>query len=254
MFEFGQFARWIWCLALAGAGIIFGVVNEAVSNMSLASLIAFSIAGFVILLLILSVVIPAIASRLKVKPKSRTITTASKDDAVIEDGFEFYDSRDCLSKKHPLMDVFNSSKIIWAFWFTGTRAHAEDVIKGGKLKRLILSHPTNSSLALLGNVTSKDCKGLQDEIYAFTKEAIQERVSVRWYAGLTSSTMMLGEPGDEDGWIQVEPVIPFLLPIKSPGFRIYRCRHRKLYDDLYQAYQTLWDEGIEPTSQDLEGH
>jgi len=187
-------------------------------------------------------------------PKPKPITGVSKSSEVLENRVEFYDSRDCLSKLHPLTDVIKSSKVIWAFWFTGTLAHSQDIVKERKIERLILPHPTNSSLSLLANATNKSELELQNEVYAFTKAAKKENIQVRWYAGLTSSTMMLGEPGEAEGWIQVESVIPFLLPIDSPGFRIYRHKLRKLYDDLHKAYQTLWDNSVEPTPQDLEGH
>lgn len=161
-------------------------------------------------------------------------------------GVEFYDSREALEKQRTLREQLESAKEVWGFWRTGTEVYVTQTIQSGRIKRLILPHPQGQGVELMADALGKKKEDFAAEIIKLTKEAIEARVSVRWFEGWVGNTLMIGNPHSENAWIHVETFFPFSVSKDWPAFRVERQKLQRLFSTLLGSYQQIWDESHPP--------
>lgn len=186
-----------------------------------------------------------------------TATITNK--AIIGQGFEFFPSRDILASHYTLNDRIKSVPTVWAIWHTGTLAWGQDAIKKGNLKHLILPNPIRGApLDKIAELIGKDePRPLIEDIVRVTKEVlakrkkedqeqsvpIEDRIEVRWYQGITTNSIMIGNPEPllDDSWIQVETLMPMPANERPSFAMIYgQTPFKSLFEDLVEAYKNIW--------------
>ncbi len=192
------------------------------------------------------------------------------DGAVVSQGFEFFSSRDNLRRHHPLAQRIKSSSTIWALWNTGAQAYIDNAIKESTIKHLILPHPRQdlamTSLALL---SGRGSQGIIDDIRNITKEAlakrkeqneqqsipIQDRIEVKWYSGIITNTIMVGNPKplSDESWVQVEPLLS-ISASERPSFALSygQTPFKNLFKCLVTAFEDTWSKSKPLSQEDLD--
>jgi len=168
---------------------------------------------------------------------NRTLQELSKRPDI-----EFYESRYELGKRRRLVDQVRSSDEVWGWWHTGGgEAALSDVMKCKQLKKIIVADPTKSSIDFLWRATGETKAKVESEIIEITKKAVNEKIAIKWFPGLTACTLLIGNPLSRNGWVQVETMVPHV-PIKNlPSFRIEQSKHPDLFEKLVSAYNEVWD-------------
>ena len=195
------------------------------------------------------------------------------DGAIVGRGFEFFPSRDILTKHYTLLSRVKSAPCVWALWHTGTSAWGLDAIKNGNIKRLILPHPLKAPLEQIADLVNKKPIDLAHDIIQLTEEVQnerlkqdkenriteQDRITVLWYKGVTTNSIMIGnpEPLTDNSWVQVENLLPLSLS-ERPSFSL-KGKHepfQSLFEGLVTGYEELWKKAVppEPISEQVLGN
>lgn len=182
-----------------------------------------------------------------------------KDGALIGSGFEFFPNRDVLSNYHTLTDRAKSLPTIWALWHTGSSAWGKDIIKNGNVRHLILPNPRGEApLDKLAKLVDKKEVHFIQEIVKITEEVLdrrkeqdqtqsvpfQDRIEVRWYSGITTNSIMIGnpEPISDNSWVQIDLLIPPPLDERPTYAMTYgQTPFKDLFDNIVKSYKRLWD-------------
>jgi len=264
--RWSEWHKWLWrtfelyeiIVWLGGTFVISAAVHTALEQVQEAPL-AWQIVLYIGIALLFLVVVRLIMPRIlrRTKAQADHLPPIETDEGFIklpELGFEFYSGRDALGKTRPLGKQLKSTDTIWALWNTGTVAYLEVTAEVGGLKRLFLPHPDKSSLQLFAESFNLTWESCASDIRNLTKVALDKKVDVRWFKGLTTDTIMIGNPYSDDGWIQVETVIACAPAFSCPSFRITKHNQPEPFDTLVKAYDKLWNDKkkcIEPPRREL---
>ncbi len=191
------------------------------------------------------------------------------DGAVIGLGFEFFPNRDVLARHHTLSERMASVNTVWALWPTGTHATGViDAIQNGNIKRLILPHLEKSPIKELAMLTDNKPEDIVNDIKRTTRKAlekraeqdkkqdilIQDRIEPRWYPGIVTNSIMIGnpEPLTDDSWLQVEN----LMPLKTEERTSYSLTFGKtpfqpLFKKVKSDFEQLWSKSLPIKETDL---
>lgn len=231
LFEFGQFAKWIWGLSFAGAWVIFGAIKWVGSNMPLASLIAFSIAGFVLLLLVLGAIIPRILSRSGSTPRTK--------DMVQVPFYQELQNEDVL-KRELKSEVKQKA---WVAWQTGYHfrqlLNDNDISDKDKVKieRIILIHPDCVNIPPAISHTANFAQDIRNT----TREAINKGIEVRWVMTLPTN-IVIRDPRNEEASIRIEAYMVNIPTHQWPNFIITKKYQQGLFSKIITAYTKLWED------------
>lgn len=156
-------------------------------------------------------------------------------------GFEFFDTRAALARRHPLPYVLRDADVIWALWNTGTRVATEAQGELGRIRRLLLPNPSSETVEALGKLDNMPVERITATIRALTTDVRRHGGNVKWYVRPPGNTVLIGNPNTGHGWAQVELWLPDVAPNDRPSFRVYeRGKYRGLYHALVRAYDELW--------------
>lgn len=199
--------------------------------------------------------------RKRIIPQADQSTSIETDEGFIklpELGFEFYISREALGTQRPLRQQLKSAQEVWALWITGEQHGYMETLKGkGNLERLILANPDpkRSSLEFYAKAFNmNNTKKITTDIRNTTKLAKEKGIDIKWFEGLTSYTMIIGNPlsSKGEGWAHVESIVAPVNPIGvdiRPSFRIAQRHHPEPFEILVKVYDDLWNNKSEHPSE-----
>ena len=168
------------------------------------------------------------------------------DRVILQEGFEFFPSRDMLSKHHALSEVVKSADAIWALWRTGTEAYVTSALRSGHIKRLIMPDIKSPCLEFIALAAEKKPEDFVDEVRKLTKEAIDAKVEIRWFSGLTANSLLIYDPYSDDSLIQVEVIYPYARAKSWSSFRITKREYPQLFGELMEAFDKIWAKSSPP--------
>lgn len=189
--------------------------------------------------------------------------------ALIGDGFEFFPSRDVLASHHLLSERVESVPTVWALWPTGTHATGViNAIQTGNIKRLILPHLTKSPIKELAALTGNKPEDIVNDIKRTARKALekrkeqnnrqnlppQDRIEPRWYLGMITNSIMLGnpEPLAADSWVQVENLIPLKTESRSSyALTFGTTPFKPLFVKVKDDFEQIWRDSIPIKDSDL---
>lgn len=221
------------------------------------------IAGAVLIATIFAVALylPKLSPKKKqeaTSPEESDWTAKIVDSAIIGSGFEFFPSRDVLSHHHSLTERISSVSTIWALWPAGTHATGViNAIQTGNIRRLILPYPSDSTIKSLASLVRGQPEDIFNDIKRTANKALtkrneqdikqdvpkEERVEVRWYYGMITNSITLGNPKplSKDSWIQVENLIPSATENRSSYSLDYEATpFKNLFTTVISDYEQLW--------------
>ncbi len=274
--------RWAWrgieildiFLSLGLLAMIWAALKDFTAGWEWYHHVAFFVGQFLVLLTLLVRFHPLLwgwieHKRGKIEPKVETPKWEIVNDALIGAGFEFFPSRDILSRHHSLSERILSVPTVWALWPTGTYATGViDAIQSGNIKRLMLPHPQNSPIKELAALTGNKPEDIVNDIKRTARKALEKRkeqnnrknlspqdiIEPRWYLGMITNSIMLGnpEPLVADSWVQVENLIPLKTESRSSyaltfGLTPFKPLFVKVKDDFEQ----IWRDSIPIKDSDL---
>jgi hypothetical protein len=167
-------------------------------------------------------------------------TTFDRRNSPPTDVVEFYETREELSRHRPLMATLRSSQEVWALWIAGTVGWANDVCDSRTIKRLLLPNPHSPAFVLLASAVKRSPDDIANSIRGVTREAQKAGVEVRWFPTLPVSTVMIGEPEGESGWVQVEALFHATGAGERFCVRFARKTHPKAFRHVKQSFEAVW--------------
>src|SRR4030095_3393845 len=125
----------------------------------------------------------------------------------------------------------------------GTSAWANDVVRTGRIKRLLLP---NSGLASVMNplaqAVCREAADIESDIRGITKQAIESDVAVRGFRCGPGNTLTIGNPEDsKDGWVQLETLIPLTGANERPSFRFTQADFPELFAEMVRVFAQFGD-------------
>lgn len=148
---------------------------------------------------------------------------------------ESYDNR---NKVLPLKEELEDVKVAYLLLIVGTQTRIGGI--PNCVRRIILLSPEedNETLTLHANMSKHARNVLSEEIRQLTKDAIRNRVEVRWFNGLIANSMVIADPYKKNGWIILEPWLPNLI---RPIFRINKSNNESMFNNLLDGYEKIWE-------------
>jgi hypothetical protein len=159
---------------------------------------------------------------------------------------EFYETRDELSRRRPLKETLKLAREVWALWIAGTVGWANDVYDTRTIRRLLLPNPYSPGFVLLARAVKRSPEDVANSVRGVTREAQKAGVEVRWFSTLPVSTVMIGDPEDESGWVQVEALFHSTGASERFSLRFTRKTHPRAFRHIKQSFEAVWIEAVTP--------
>ncbi len=175
------------------------------------------------------------------RPQQTKITTITNL-PIILDGFEFYPHRQSMAW---FKAEVQGAREVWCLWNAGGTARNNLVLAEVRsMKRLILASPEedNPAVSQFAHAMNEKCEFIIKTTKEVTAIAQQNKITVRWWKGLACNLMVFGNPQDDDAWVIVDIVLPFLSAEQRPQIRIWKSRFPMLYGKLLAVYSEMWND------------
>lgn len=159
----------------------------------------------------------------------------------------FYQDR---SELPSLDEQLKDTKELWLQFFGGSvinAAHLHDVFFKGRKVRLILPHPYHPAYQDMCKLFVQDLSAMQGDILNLTKLAKKHKnIEVRWYKGIISNGLIIGNPHSNENWARIEILMPFRETHSRPILRINETNAPKLVIKLKESFEETWKLSEEP--------
>jgi hypothetical protein len=154
------------------------------------------------------------------------------------------DSIAVLPRRQPrLIDELRNSRHIWAAWHTGMITGADgEVLKQGKIKRLVVSAPDAQALAEVEKITGFSRAAFSAGVQELTDTVKKRGGNVRWFDGPIQNSTIISDPDDPKAWARVEFLMPFTPPALRPSIKVFKRNDPELFSVIRDSFEELWHE------------
>ena len=178
--------------------------------------------------------------------KNRDGRDATRESTMVE----LFTGRTALEEAYPILEQVRRATSIDGLWLAGRAIlNIDDNNIVRTARRVILPDPKSPILDELQNWSDDIYRTLGNAIYESTERARKLGVQVRWLMQFPGFTLFLGNPDDDDGWAQLELLLPFTEPGRRPILRIERAHQPMLFERLTKAFDALWQKAKPPPEQ-----
>lgn len=157
---------------------------------------------------------------------------------------EVFSDRGELNQSRSLSEQLAKASHVHAFWTTGANAFDERK-ELHRIERLILPNPDGNYLERY-RTSYQSATDLGNSIREVTKEAIKKGIPIRWYDDFIGYSLMIGDPGMDHGWAQIEMAFPCMPKGDHPSVTIAKAAYPKIIANLARMFDRLWDNSKPP--------
>jgi hypothetical protein len=166
---------------------------------------------------------------------------------------EFFATANELEDRYPGSKTFKPGNKIYAYFLTGEGVFSPHSDRIERFGRLILPKPDCAYITLLNTLMPSGLNpyvNFQPQIMVTTAIAKKEEVRrqqqighsdplVKWFDDFIGFSLLFCNPDQDNGFVHITNVVPFLKSKWQPTFRLERCKNKQLFDDLFEAFQGI---------------
>jgi hypothetical protein len=113
------------------------------------------------------------------------------------------------------------------------------------IKKLLLMNPNLQSGEYATTFRSHDATTVQNGIKDLSRRAQRLKIPVRWYP-YPYLSVIINDPSSDTAWARIEILLPGLQGGHRPSIKIMKSSHRRLFENLVQMYDFMWEKSREP--------
>jgi hypothetical protein len=153
----------------------------------------------------------------------------------------FFETRKALVKHRGTLDdeLFKSQKL-WLAFLVGKKLSDTNILKQGKIEKLILHSPNYRELKFLAEMEHQTEEELQTDIKRATRLAQENGISIKWCEKPMLS-IIISDPYRSSGWFRIEEFIPYLGAANSPSFLVKATQFETLFHDTCKSFERFFD-------------
>lgn len=158
---------------------------------------------------------------------------------------DFYQGRHELPS---LEQELKGASEIWLAWHIGS-VQGSGTLNIGALpcerRRLLLTHPDSGQLDGLAKILGRSKDSMRSNIFELTRLATRCGIAVRWFDGPLSTSMVIVNPRDPEGWARLEFLMPYQRPTERPSLRVSKRRGQAAFKNAIDTYEQVWNNAVE---------
>jgi len=184
----------------------------------------------------------AIVAFANVPPLTRLLRNLVRPTVIVVNGPKgptTYLTRSAMDReRRGLMNELQDTEVVWAAWFAGTYAVANEVFQATrKPQRLILLDPHGDHIHTFAEIFSRTPEELSSHIKTTTRRALEAGLETYWFDGPLAS-MVLYEPESGNGWARIEVSVP-LSEIMRPNILFRQADYPQEFEDVKRTYEAM---------------
>lgn len=143
-------------------------------------------------------------------------------------------------------------------WYTGSSirdTHTHEM--EGKFRKIIMINPECDDTRLIDyrdKIAKRNIQEIKDIVEPLSLEAYEKGVQVRWLNKIPRNLMVINNPDAHNTWVRLERFDLTKKADEWESIRIYRKKHKWIYEFLMDMYEILWQESKEPNWEDIKRH
>lgn len=160
-------------------------------------------------------------------------------------GAKVFPDLESLKELYPLQQTFTESGNVYGLWLSGQGVLRQVKPGKSKIQKLVFPEPSLPALEGLEAAIGENLD-LPSRIQRMTRTASDKGVQVRWLDYWPGYTLTIGRPLSDDGWMHVEPIIPYATPNNRPILRLHRGKHDGEFSTYWGSFVAMWRNAKEP--------
>ena len=217
------------------------VFNWLGENVPPLSLWLFAVGAFLLCLALLPYLFRWFRMRFAKKEALSSETQPQYATSTQPSAFQFYSTRPSFAEFRARL---GDARSIWAAWLVGGTASQNNPFAAGHFDRVVLLNPIGKTVEAIAKSMGKELHELTGPIEALKRDAVNRKIPLRLYDGLSYSLITIGDPASDSGWAIVEPFLVGIEADQRCGFIVRRKDNPELFKKAYDSFLAIWDAGI----------